>query len=129
MNTKIAWMLLAATIMLAGGNAARADIVTRSIQLEEDDAEEYLNTNDPSGGTYPDYLQRGGWVKNSDLELGSEGEEGLAWQVIAVQYNQLGIPQGATITSAKLTFTIDGSGNPGTSDDFTIIAEAADMIL
>ncbi len=112
--------------MLAGGNVARGDSVTRGIQVEYDDGEEYLNTlyppNDP---TYPDCTQGRGWLDSSDLELGVE-DEALGWQVIAMQYDQLGIPQGATINSAKITFQVDNSGNPGTSNDFTILAEAAD---
>ena len=127
MKTKIVLMLVVATAMLAGGNVARGDIVTRSIQAEYDDAEEYLNTlYPPDDPDWPDYTQGRGWLDSSDLELGSEGDGGLGWQAIAMQYDQLGIPQGATITSAKLTFTVDDSGVEGESNDFTILAEAAD---
>jgi len=38
----------------------------------------------------------------------------------------LGIPQGSTITSAKLTFQAAEDGEPYSSNDFTILAEAAD---
>ena len=96
--------------------------VVRGIQATNDDAEEHVNTQAISGA-----VPQGTMVLDStDLELGSEGNGGLDWQVIAVQYNQLGIPQGSTITSAKLTFQVDNSGAAGTSNDFTILAEAAD---
>jgi hypothetical protein len=67
-----------------------------------------------------------GNLTSSDLEIGSEGNGGLDWQVCAIQFDQLGIPQGAVITSAKLTLQVDNSGNPGTSNDFTVIAEDID---
>ena len=121
MKMKFVLMLLVATVMFAVGNVARGDIVTREIQAEYDDGEEYLNTIWSTAS----YAQGAGWLDSSDLELGSEGDDGLAWQVLALQYDQLGIPQGSTILSAKVTFTIDNSGNPGTSNDFTILAEAA----
>jgi hypothetical protein len=108
MKTKIVLMLVVAMAMLAGANVARGDMVTRTIQDEYDDGEEYLNTADPRVS----YAQGAGWLDSSDLELGRE-DTGTNWQVIAVQYDQLGIPQGATITSAKLTFTIDNSGVEG----------------
>ena len=65
-------------------------------------------------------------LDSSDLEVGSEGNGGLDWQVVAVQYADLGIPKDSTINSAKLTFTVDNNGAAGTSNDFTIYAEAAD---
>jgi len=127
MKTKIVLMLLVATAMFAVGNVAQGVIVIREIQVENDDAEEYLNTlYPPDDPDWPDYTQGRGWLDSSDLELGSEGDGGLGWQAIAMQYDQLGIPQGATITSAKLTFTVDDSGVEGESNDFTILAEAAD---
>jgi len=128
MKTKIVWMLLVATAMLAGGNVARGDIVTRTIQVENDDAEEFLNSETYNGGYGPGsgWEQGSMYLDSSDLELGSDGEGGTFWQVITVQYDMLGIPQGATITSAKITFTIKAPGATGTSNDFTILAEAAD---
>ncbi len=107
-----------AILALSASAGAAAFTVTRSIQEEFDDVEEYLNTV----GT-GEYAQGSGWLDSSDLEVGSEDSR-LNWQVCAVQYDQLGIPQGATIRSAKLTFTVDNSGNTGTSNDFTIFAEA-----
>ncbi len=119
MKTKLL-LMLAAAAMFAVGNVARGDMVTRTIQAEYDDGEEYLNTIWSTAS----YAQGAGWLDSSDLEVGSEGAGGLAWQVCAVQYDQLGIPAGATIFSAKITFTVDNSGNTGTSNDFTIFAEA-----
>ncbi len=111
--------------MFAGGNVARGDIVTREIQVDLDDAEEYLNTEAVHGWG-------GGWAEgnvdltSSDLEVGDDDGGGLFWQVCAVQYDQLGIPQGAIINSAKLTLQVDEDGIPYDSNDFTILAEAAD---
>jgi hypothetical protein len=131
MKIKFVLMLLVATVMFAVGNVAQGFVVTRTIQDEVDDGEEYLNTIYDPGGSWPSYAQGGGWLVSSDLELGSndEGEPaGLMWQVCAVQYDQLAIPQGATILSAKLTFQVDDPGRTGAgwSNDFTILGEDAD---
>ena len=127
-KSKTILTIVAVAILALSVSAGAAVItVTRNIQVEYDDAEEYLNTlYPPDDPDNYDYSQGLGWLDSSDLELGSEGDGGLGWQVIAVQYDQLGIPQGATINSAKLTFTVDNSGAAGTSNDFTILAEAAD---
>jgi len=39
MKTKIVLMLVVATALLTGGNMSRGDVVTRSIQVENDDVE------------------------------------------------------------------------------------------
>jgi hypothetical protein len=119
-------LLLVAAALFAAGNVAQGVVVTREIQAEYDDAEEYLNTQAQHGWTTACYAQGLGWLDSSDLELGSEGGGGLVWQAIAMQYDGLGIPQGATILNAKVTFQVDNSGNPGTSNDFTILGEASD---
>ena len=102
--------------------------VVRGIQVDNDDAEEYLNSETYNGGYGPGsgYAQGELDLTSSDLEVGDDGEGGKFWQVCAVQYAELGIPQGATIISAKLTFQVDEAGDPYTSNDFTILAEATD---
>ncbi len=100
--------------------------VVRGIQAQNDDAEEYINST-ASGASVQQGTMKS--LTDSDLELGTEtdsGSPGLDWQVIAVQYDTLGIPQGATITSAKITFEVQNSGMAWTSNDFTILAEAGD---
>ena len=99
--------------------------VSREVQAETDDGEQYINSEANSGRVQGEMK----FLTDTDLELGSETDgdsPGLDWQVIAVQYHTLGIPQGSTITSAKITFEVQNSGEPGTSNDFTILAEAAD---
>ena len=106
--------------------------VTRGIQEETDDGEEYLNTVAAHGDTRAP--QGGIILDSSDLDVGNDNyynqggpeKDGLVWQVVAVQYAQLGIPQGSTITSAKLAFQLDEEVVTYPSNDFTIYAEAAD---
>jgi hypothetical protein len=74
-------------------------------------------------------LGQDGSSESTDLEIGSEGyRDGLGWQAVGVQYDTLGIPQGATIASAKITFVVKAPGRTyeGASNDFKIIAEAID---
>ncbi len=128
MKTKIVLMLVVAMAMFAVGNVARGDTVTREIQVENDDAEEYLNTETFNGGWGGGYAQGEMYLDSGDLEVGDDaGGTGEFWQVVALQYNQLGIPQGATIYSATITFTVDEPAyGVGNSNDFTILAEAVD---
>lgn len=67
MKTKIVLMLVVATAMFAGGNVARGDTVTREIQVENDDAEEYLNTPEFNGGWDGVYAQGVMYLNSSDL--------------------------------------------------------------
>ncbi len=104
--------------MFAVGNVAQGDVVTRSIQVEENDAEEHVNpgADDPAGTID---------LTSSDLEFMAEGNGGLDWQVIGIQYDTLGIPQGATINSATIAITVDNTGSTG-DNNITIFAEAVD---
>ena len=101
--------------------------MVRGIQSDpNDDSEEHLNELSPDAGAKPrGFIE----LTSSDLELGSEGNGGRDWQVIAVQYDTLGIPQGATIVSAKITFEVDNSGSARTDNNYTILAEAIDNAL
>ena len=112
---------VAVLAMLALGNVAQGDLVTRYVQTDHDDAEEYL-TNFYAGSQ--SYELGDGWLDSSDVEVGSEFDP-LCWTAVGLQFDQLGIPQGATILSAKVTFTVDENVDPGTSNDFTILGEAA----
>ncbi len=111
-----------ALVLFAGGNVARGDVVVKGIQDENDDGEQYL-TNFYEGD--PGYELGDGWLVSSDLDLGYDYEP-QCWNGIGLQYVGLGIPQGAPINSAKLTFTVDGDQDPQASNDFTIFGEAAD---
>jgi hypothetical protein len=46
-------------------------------------------------------------LTSSDLELISEGENGLDWQVVGLQYGSLGIGRLSTINNAFITFRVD----------------------
>ncbi len=99
-------------------------ILVRGVQAETDDAEEYINAPPEVSGRDQGEMK---FLTDTDLEMGSEsGNSGLRWQVIAVQYHTLSIPQGSTINSAKITFEVQNSGQEWDSNDFTILAEAAD---
>ncbi len=98
MKMKIVVMLAVIALIAA---TASADIVIRGIQDENDDGEEYLNTILTGS-----YAQGSGFLVSSDLEMGgnsdgSPGDTGLMWTGLGLQYDGLGIPQGASITSAK----------------------------
>jgi len=122
-------LIVAVAIFALSASAVAAVItVTKEIQVENDDAEEYLNTETFNGGWGGGYAQGVMYLDSGDLEVGDdEGGTGEFWQVVALQYDQLGIPQVATINSATITFTIDEPAyGVGNSNDFTILAEAVD---
>jgi hypothetical protein len=96
--------------------------VVKGIQNNDYDAEEHINAQTPD----PDKPYGMVEITSNDLELGSESQNGRDWQVIAVQYDTLGIPQGANITSAKITFQVNDPGAARDENNFTILAEAAD---
>ena len=112
---------VAVLAMLALGNVALGDIVTRTVQSDREDAEEYL-TNFYAGSQ--DYELGDGWLDSGDLEVGSEFEL-PCWTGVGLQFDQLGIPQGSTILSAKVTFVADEDSAPGTSNGVKIFGEAA----
>ncbi len=66
-------------------------MVTFTIASGDDDVEEQSD-----GSIYPD---------SSDLELVHEGGD----QIIGLRFNQISIPQGATVSSAYIQFTVDES--------------------
>lgn len=80
---------------------------TSSIVAPEDDAEEYLD----SGAMR---------LSSTDLELGVEKSP----QAVGIRYRNVTIPQGATITSARLTFAVD-EDSPGAAA-LSIRGEASD---
>jgi len=72
--------------------------ILQSISSGDDDVEEQGG----DGSIYSD---------SSDLELVHEGED----QTIGLRFNELNIPQGATITSAYIQFTVDESDHTETT--------------
>ena len=113
--------LLVLLVFGMAANVALGLTVTRGIQVDADDAEEHINTQEYSTqSSLPGDMES---LTSSDLEFGSEGNAGLDWQAIGLQYDMLGIPQGATIISAKVTFEIDDNSNPGDSTGLTIFSE------
>lgn len=119
-KTTISTVVLLSSVHLVHG----AD-VTRTIQTDNNDAEEHLNDPVFSGQSET----RGALesLASSDLET-SEQMGGLDWQGIGVQWDQLGIAQGSVINQATVTFTIDAVNPPviGGSTAFTLFAEAVD---
>jgi hypothetical protein len=80
------------------------EIVTRRVQSGNDDAEEFSD-----GEMY---------LNSTDLELVTgDGEN----QTIGIRFTDLDIPQGATITSATVQFTVDETG--GSNGNLTIKGE------
>lgn len=117
-------ILVIAVAMFPIANVAQGDTVIRAIVLEANDAEEHLNLNSIHGGG-PGNQQGIVDITSSDLEIASEGDAGLDWQAIGVQWDTLGIPPGSTINSATITFTVDNAGAAG-DNNLTIHAEAVD---
>ncbi|MFV0566819.1 MAG: hypothetical protein ACK5NB_13420 [Flavobacteriaceae bacterium] len=98
-------------------------IATFSILTENDDVEEIIADNG-EGGTIGEMD-----LSSSDLEIGElSGGQGIVG--IGLRFNFVGLPQGATITSAKVQFQVDNAGsgpvemiiygeNTGNSEAFT----------
>ncbi len=97
---------------------------SNAIAGQEYDAEQHINNHalntDSNYGSFD--LQRTG------LEVGSEDVGGLDWQTVGLVFKDLGIPQGSTINSAKITFTVSNPGNEyeGNSNDFTLFVQPVD---
>lgn len=115
-------------VAFAAGQLTYGVSVTSTIQTDSNDAEEHLNSQafSPQSEVQGDMES----LTSSDLET-SEQESGLDWQALGVQWSSLGIPQGAPITSATVTFQIDAANieDPpvvGESTAFTVYADAAD---
>jgi hypothetical protein len=109
------------TLFLAISGISYAQIVMR-IDDNANDAEEHINTPESSGVGWP---QGYTIIQSSDTEVGSEGDGGLDWQAVGLQWDQLGIPQGSTIDSAKITLQYDDGGNDG-DPGLTIFADDVD---
>jgi len=115
-------VLFIAMAMFGVTNVAQGDTVVRAIVVEANDAEEHINLSSIHLGPAPQGFVDTG---SSDLEIASEGDAGLDWQAIGVQWDTLGIPQGSTINSATITFTVDNAGAAG-DNNLTILAEDVD---
>lgn len=94
------------------------------ISSDADDVEEILAQNGQSGVV--GYMDLG----SSDLEIGElSGRQGLMG--IGLRFNFVGLPQGATISSARIQFSVDAKGsnpvemiiygeNSGNSEEFVV---------
>ncbi|MCH7557974.1 MAG: discoidin domain-containing protein [Planctomycetes bacterium] len=93
-------------LALAGTNVAFGQVVWEGrVSSSFDDLEEFV-----SSGNYDN--------TSSDLEITEEGSPGSN-QLIGVRFNNVRVPQGATITNAYVQFTVDeisipGDNRPGT---------------
>ena len=76
-----------------------------------DDAEEYVGSGDIN-------------IDSSDLEMTWEDDLPQSQQLVGIRYRNLGIPQGATILSAQIQFTVDEATSAATS--LQIQAQASD---
>jgi|GEM_PF-6225798 len=110
------------TLFLAISGISYAQIVMR-IDDDANDAEEHINTPEFHGLSY--WPQGYTIISSSDIEVGAEGDGGLDWQAVGLQWDQLGIPQGSTIDSAKITLQYDDGGNDG-DPGLTIFADDVD---
>lgn len=104
------------------GLTANAEVIEMRIDDNANDAEEHINLESIHGAPF---FQGYALLQSSDTEMGSEGDGGLDWQAVGLQWDQLGIPQGSTINSAKITLQYDDGGNDG-DPNLTIFAEDID---
>lgn len=77
-------------VVITVGNA----LVNRQVAADSDDAEE----NKPDGDVS---------LSSSDLELARDNGNSGRDQIVGVRFNQLSVPQGATIVKAHIQFTVD----------------------
>ena len=100
-SASFTWVVRSA---VTGGTAL---YFTAGIVAPEDDAEEYTGSGSMR-------------LSSTDLELGIESSP----QLVGIRYRDVIIPQGAVITSARLTFTVD-EDSPGAAS-LSIKGEASD---
>jgi hypothetical protein len=86
-------------LALACTNVAFGDVIEIRVDSSDDDEEEYV-----ADGTHD-------W-NSSDLEITEEGEPANN-QLIGLRFNNVDVPQGASITSAYVQFTCDETDVPG----------------
>lgn len=90
--------------------------VIRSIDSEEDDTEEGIN------GSAPGFID----IASSDLEFGEIEGSDTGVQLVGLRFNRIEIPNGATITSASIQFTVDEVVDNPAEVIMTIAGEAVD---
>ena len=90
--------------------------VIASIDSEDDDAEEGINGNSP--GTMD--------VTSTDLEFGETEGSTRGVEQVGLRFNGIQIPNGATITSASIQFTVDEDVDNPAQVVMTIAGEAVD---
>ena len=90
--------------------------VVATIDSENDDSEEGIN------GTSPGLID----IESSDLEFGETEGDDTGVELIGLRFNELIIPNGATITSASIQFTVDEDVDNPADVVLTISGEAVD---
>ncbi|MFQ6070598.1 MAG: right-handed parallel beta-helix repeat-containing protein, partial [Candidatus Aminicenantales bacterium] len=96
-------------IQVVSDSIAVANTLSVRVSQSSDDAEEQ---NPPNGSMY---------LTSSDLELVNDGSTN---QVVGIRFQNVTIPQGATITNAYIQFTVDETDSVTT--DLTIYGEDTD---
>jgi hypothetical protein len=84
-----------------GGGGGGGGTIDQRISDDADDSEEYISSGSHDWGS-------------SDLELGEEGSP----QRVGMRWRNVAIPQGATITSAYIEFTVDETDSETTNLTF-----------
>ena len=91
---------------------------SKRISAAEDDMEEYIA--DPQQSNEVGSIDSG----SSDLELGTERENGDDKQLVGLRFRDLDIPVGAIIESASIQFTVDESKS---TEDASFIIKVEDI--
>ena len=100
-------------VSVVAGPVSAGTIMVR-VNAANDDAEENLNDNSIDLGS-------------SDLELGNEGEGNP--QLVGMRFANVNVPQGATVLSASLQFTVDEGDRDSGPTDLTITGELTSNAL
>ncbi|MFP5348668.1 MAG: VWA domain-containing protein [Gammaproteobacteria bacterium] len=95
------------------GSSSCHQVVAR-VSLDTDDAEEITS----SGST------NGNMALTGTLQMAETGSSPRKSQAVGIRFQKLRVPQGATITSARIEFEVDTTNTSSTS--LTIKGEAAD---
>ena len=100
------------------GLSAQSQQIVVQVSNPLDDLEEYADV--PGQTNTPGNVDEG----SSDLELGSESDDGSEPQIVGIRFASVNIPAGSIITGASIQFTVDETKGNDTQSDLTISAQA-----
>ncbi len=109
--------LLLMAMCFAFGLSAQSQQIVVQVSAPQDDLEEYADV--PGQTNTPGAIDSG----SSDLELGSESDDGSEPQLVGIRFASVDIPAGSVITGATIQFTVDETKGNDTESNLIIRAE------